>query len=215
MRIVFLGPPGSGKGTQAQILSRKLQIPQISTGDLLREAVKNQTSIGKNANLYMERGGLVPDNIVIELVRERIKDEDMFILDGFPRTLSQAEQLDWLLSSMDMPLDCVVNIEVPLEHLIRRLSGRLTCRKCNAIYHKTYNPPITEGRCDVCGGELYQRSDDTEAAITHRFETYQSQTEPLISYFSSRNILIAIDGTKGIEEISKDIEQSISRCRRP
>lgn len=215
MKIVFLGPPGSGKGTQAQILSQKLQIPQISTGDLLREAVKNDTPIGKNAKMYMERGGLVPDTIVIELVRERIKDEDSFILDGFPRTITQAEQLDRLLSSMGMPLDCVVNIEVPLDHLIGRLSGRLTCRKCNAIYHKTYNPPKKEGTCDVCGGELYQRSDDTEAAITHRFETYQSQTEPLISHFSSKNILITIDGTKGIEEISRDIEHEVSRCHRP
>jgi adenylate kinase len=215
MKIVFLGPPGSGKGTQAQILSQKLQIPQISTGDLLREAVKNDTPIGKNAKMYMERGGLVPDTIVIELVRERIKDEDSFILDGFPRTITQVEQLDRLLSSMGMPLDCVVNIEVPLDHLIGRLSGRLTCRKCNAIYHKTYNPPKKEGTCDVCGGELYQRSDDTEAAITHRFETYQSQTEPLISHFSSKNILITIDGTKGIEEISRDIEHEVSRCHRP
>jgi len=214
MRIVFLGPPGSGKGTQAQVLSQKLHIPQISTGDLLREAVDQNTAIGQKAKEYMEKGGLVPDSIVIELVRERIKDENSFILDGFPRTITQAQQLNRLLSRMNMPLDCVINIDIPLEPLIERLSGRLTCKSCNAIYHKTYNPPQKEGICDVCGGELYQRSDDTEAAITHRFETYKAQTEPLISFYSSKDILITIDGTQSIDDIAQKIEQEVTQYQR-
>jgi adenylate kinase len=215
MRIVFLGPPGSGKGTQAQILSSKLQIPQISTGDLLREAVNRNTPLGQKAREFMEKGGLVPDSIVIELVQNRIKHEDSFILDGFPRTIVQAEQLTQLLSRMNMPLDCVINIDVPLERLIERLSGRLTCKNCNAIYHSTYNPPQKEGVCDACGGKLYQRTDDTRAAITHRFETYRAQTEPLISFYSSKDILITIDGTKEIQEIARKIEDAVSQIEEP
>jgi adenylate kinase len=214
MRIVFLGPPGSGKGTQAQILSSKFQIPQISTGDLLREAVNQNTSLGQKAKEYMEKGGLVPDSIVIELVHTRINNEDSFILDGFPRTINQANQLDRLLSRMNMPLDCVVNIAIPLERLIERLSGRLTCKKCNTIYHKTYNPPQKKGICDACGGELYQRADDTEAAITQRFETYKTQTEPLISFYSSKDILITIDGTRDIEEIARTVEDAVFQYKR-
>ena len=213
MRIVFMGPPGSGKGTQAQILAQKLKIPQISSGDLLREAVAHTTEIGKKAKTYMEKGELVPDSIVIELVEERIQNENEYILDGFPRNLNQAEQLDTVLSRLELPLNCVVYIDVPLDRLIERLSGRLTCRKCNAIYHKLYNPPTREGVCDVCGGELYQRSDDTESAITQRFETYTQQTEPLIKYYKEKGILTVIDGTRTIEEIAADVEENISYDR--
>jgi len=203
MRIVFLGPPGSGKGTQ-------LGIPQISSGDLLREAVQNDTLTGKKAKSYMEKGELVPDSIVIELVQERIKDDKAYILDGFPRNVEQAEKLDNVLSELGLPLDYVVNIEVPLEKLIERLSGRLTCKECNAIYHSVYNPPKKEGICDVCGGELFQRSDDTEAAITQRFETYKKQTEPVITYYREKGMLTTIDGTRSIEETAKDIEKRIT-----
>ncbi|KYK28462.1 MAG: adenylate kinase [Theionarchaea archaeon DG-70-1] len=210
MRIVFLGPPGSGKGTQAQILAQKLGIPQISSGDLLREAVQNDTLTGKKAKSYMEKGELVPDSIVIELVQERIKDDKAYILDGFPRNVEQAEKLDNVLSELGLPLDYVVNIEVPLEKLIERLSGRLTCKECNAIYHSVYNPPKKEGICDVCGGELFQRSDDTEAAITQRFETYKKQTEPVITYYREKGMLTTIDGTRSIEETAKDIEKRIT-----
>jgi len=210
MRIVFLGPPGSGKGTQAQILAQKLGIPQISSGDLLREAVQNNTLAGKKAKSYMEKGELVPDSIVIELVQERIKDDKAYILDGFPRNVEQAEKLDNVLSELGLPLDYVVNIEVPLEKLIERLSGRLTCKECNAIYHSVYNPPKKEGICDVCGGELFQRSDDTEAAITQRFETYKKQTEPVITYYREKGMLTTIDGTRSIEETAKDIEKRIT-----
>jgi len=213
MRIVFMGPPGSGKGTQAQILAQKLKIPQISSGDLLREAVANTTEIGKKAKTYMEKGELVPDSIVIELMEERIQNENEYILDGFPRNLNQAEQLDNVLSRLELPLTYVFYIDVPLERLIERLSGRLTCRKCNAIYHKTYNPPTREGVCDACGGELYQRSDDTESAITQRFETYTRQTEPLINYYQEKGILTVIDGTRTIEEIAASVEENISYDR--
>ena len=209
MRIVFLGPPGSGKGTQAQILAQKLGIPQISSGDLLRDAVQNNTPAGRKAKVYMDKGELVPDTIVIDLVGERIKDEKKFILDGFPRNIQQAEELDVLLNQMGVPLDSVINIEVPLEKLIERLTGRLTCSQCNAIFHILYNPPKKEGICDLCGGSLYQRSDDTAAAITQRFETYKKQTEPVITYYSERTLLINVDGTGTIEDISCDIEKRI------
>lgn len=209
MRVVFLGPPGSGKGTQAQILAQKLGIPQVSTGDLLREAVSDNTSTGRKAKVYMDKGELVPDSIVIALVRERIKDEHQFILDGFPRNVQQAEKLDELLSQMKLPLNSVMNIEVPLPKLVERLSGRLTCSQCNAIFHVQYNPPKKEGTCDVCGGQLYQRSDDTEAAITQRFETYKKQTEPVITYYKEKGTLINVDGTRTIEEISRDIEEKM------
>jgi adenylate kinase len=209
MRIVFLGPPGSGKGTQAQILAVKIHTPQVSSGDLLREAVKNKTPTGKKAQSYMDRGELVPDSIVIDLVHERIKDEEEFILDGFPRNVQQAEKLDQVLSQLKLPLDVVINIDVPLEKLIERLSGRLTCKNCSAIYHKKYNPPKKGGICDACGGELFQRSDDTETAITQRFETYTEQTAPLIQYFTEKGLLINIDGTQSIEEISAAMEKNI------
>ena len=209
MRVVFLGPPGSGKGTQAQILAQKLGIPQVSTGDLLREAVSDNTPTGRKAKVYMDKGELVPDSIVIDLVRERIKDEHQFILDGFPRNVQQTERLDELLSQMQLPLNSVMNIEVPLPKLVERLSGRLTCSQCNAIFHVQYNPPKKEGICDVCGGQLYQRSDDTEAAITQRFETYKKQTEPVITHYKEKGTLINVDGTRTIEEISRDIEEKM------
>jgi adenylate kinase len=209
MRIVFLGPPGSGKGTQAQILAQKLKIPQISSGDLLREAVSHDTITGRKAKTYMEKGELVPDTIVIDLVEERIKDEDEFILDGFPRNVNQAENLDKVLSNLNMPLNFVIYVDVPLEKLIVRLSGRLTCTRCNAIYHVTYNPPEKEGVC-ACGGELFQRSDDTEAAITQRFETYTKQTKPLIQYYRERKLLTSIDGTRTIDEIAASVVEKIA-----
>ncbi len=209
MRIVFLGPPGSGKGTQAQTLAQKLEIPQISSGDLLREAVKRDTPVGRKANEYMKKGELVPDDVVIDVVNEGVEGLNQFILDGFPRNVYQAEVLDRFLKDMRKPLDAVISIYVPLERLIERLSGRLTCSNCNAIYHRKYNPPRKEGICDMCGGSLYQRQDDTEAAITHRFKTYTEKTEPLIRHYRKEGKLITIDGTKSIEDISLTIEKAL------
>lgn len=209
MRIVFLGPPGSGKGTQAQILAQKIEAPQISSGDLLREAVKNNTPTGRKARVYMDAGELVPDSIVIALMQERIEDEKEFILDGFPRNVNQAEKLDHILQKLGMPLDGVVNIAVPLGTLVERLSGRLTCKTCNTIYHVKYNPPERSGICDLCNGELYQRSDDTEAAITRRFETYTEQTAPLIQYYTEKRLLITVDGAKTIEAVAAAIEREV------
>lgn len=214
MRIVFLGPPGSGKGTQAQVVARTLGISQISTGDLLREAVDNGTPAGSKAREYMEKGALVPDSIVVDIVREALSEKDQYILDGFPRNLEQAKTLDHILREMNLPLDAVMNIDVPLEKLVERLSGRLTCPKCNAIYHVLYNPPRQKGLCDTCGKELYQRADDTPKAITHRFETYKKQTAPLIQYYKDKGILITIDGTKSIDEISADIKKIITRIEK-
>jgi adenylate kinase len=214
MRIVFLGPPGSGKGTQAQVLARTLGISQISTGDLLREAVDKGTPAGVKAREYMKKGALVPDSIVVDLVRDALSGKDQYILDGFPRTLQQARTLDLVLREMNLPLDAVLTIEVPLEKLVERLSGRLTCPECNAIYHIRYNPPRQKGLCNICGGELYQRADDTPRAITHRFETYKKQTAPLIQYYKDKGILITIDGTKSIDEISADIKEVITRIEK-
>lgn len=210
MRIVFLGPPGSGKGTQAQILAQKMDIPQISTGDVLREAAASQTAVGKKAKKYMDKGELVPDSIVIDVVREKISHITQFILDGFPRTLEQAQRLDQILYENSQPLHAVINITVPLSKLIERLSGRLICKSCNAIYHKVYNPPSKKGVCDKCQGELYQRSDDTEEAITRRFQEYKKQTKPLIEYYQNKGILIDIDGTASIKEIADTIEKKIN-----
>ncbi|MBU6997476.1 MAG: adenylate kinase [Theionarchaea archaeon] len=214
MRIVFLGPPGSGKGTQAQIVAKTRGIRQISTGDLLREAADRGTPAGLKAREYMEKGALVPDSIVIGLVREAISDTDQFILDGFPRNLEQAETLDGVLKEMNLPLDAIITIDVPLEKLVERLSGRLTCPECNAIYHTVYNPPRQKGLCDKCGKDLYQRADDTPAAITHRFETYKKQTAPLIQYYNKKGTLITVDGTKSIKEISADIRDIITRIEK-
>jgi adenylate kinase len=210
MRIVFLGPPGSGKGTQAHILAEKMGIPQISTGDVLREAVASRTPVGKKAKVYMDKGELVPDSVVIEVVREKISGITQFILDGFPRTVTQAQHLDQILKEWLQPLDAVMNIGVPLDALIERLSGRLTCTVCTAIYHTVYNPPKKKGVCDTCQGELYQRSDDTKEAITRRFTAYKKQTEPVIEYYRSKGILIDIDGTKSIEDIADTIEEKIN-----
>ncbi|MBU7013257.1 MAG: adenylate kinase [Theionarchaea archaeon] len=214
MRIVFLGPPGSGKGTQAQVIARSLGIPQISTGDLLREAADKGTPAGTKAQEYMERGALVPDSIVIELVREAISNGDQFILDGFPRTLEQATTLDDVLEEMNLALDAVISIDVPLDSLVERLSGRLTCPECNAIYHTSYNPPRQKGLCDTCGEDLYQRADDTPGAITHRFEIYKKQTTPLIQYYKDKGTLITLDGTRSIDEISAEVGGIITRLEK-
>ncbi len=208
VNIIMLGPPGAGKGTQAKMLVERLGIPQISTGDMLRAAVKEGTELGKKAKEYMDAGKLVPDEVVIGIVKERLAQPDCekgFILDGFPRTIPQAEALDRVLGELGKGIDYVINIAVPNEELITRLTGRRTCRQCGAMYHVVFNPPKVEGKCDKCGGELYQRDDDKEETIRQRLEVYQAQTAPLIEYYEKKGVLYNIDGTGSIEEIFQSI----------
>ncbi|MDY0094558.1 MAG: adenylate kinase [Candidatus Vecturithrix sp.] len=204
MRLILLGPPGAGKGTQAHRLTQKYQIPQISTGDILRQAVKNGTDTGKKAKTYMDRGDLVPDGVILGIVNDRIRVEDChngYIFDGFPRTVAQAEGLDALLQQLNTPLDAVVYIDVPDDEVVTRLSGRRTCKNCGALYHIRYNPPATEGICDACGGDLFQRDDDNAETIRQRLAVYHSQTSPLIHYYARHDLVKTIDGTGGPEEI--------------
>jgi adenylate kinase len=197
MKLVLLGPPGAGKGTQAKMLIEKYQIPQISTGDILRQAVKDGTPLGKKAKTYMDQGKLVPDDLIITLIKERINADDCsdgYIFDGFPRTVAQAEALDSLLKSLATELDAVVSIEVPEDEVVKRLSGRRTCKNCGALYHILYTPPAKEGICDKCGGSLFQRSDDNEATIRQRLSVYREQTAPLIAYYTKQDLVKAIPG---------------------
>jgi adenylate kinase len=208
MNVILLGPPGSGKGTQAQKIAEQYHIPQISTGDILRGAVKERTPLGVEAQGYMDQGKLVPDEVVVGIVRERLMAADCkggFILDGFPRTLPQAEALDVTLGEMKRGIDHVISIEVDNEELLRRLTGRRTCRTCGAMFHLMFNPPKKDGICDQCGGDLYQRDDDQEATIRARLQVYEEQTAPLIAYYREKGLLRPIEGVGAIEEIFQRI----------
>jgi len=212
MNIILIGPPGAGKGTQAKRMIDRLGVPQISTGDMFRAAVKEGTPMGLKAKEYMDKGALVPDEVVIGVVKERFGKPDCakgFILDGFPRTLEQAKALDGLLKGMGKSLDHVVVIEVPDDYLVKRLTGRRTCRGCNYMHHVEFDPPKKEGVCDKCGGELYQRDDDQEATIRSRLKTYHDQTSPLIDYYSKQGVVRTIDGTKSMEQVQEAIQKAI------
>jgi len=208
MDLIFLGPPGAGKGTQAKMLVERYGIPQVSTGDILRAAVAEGTELGKKAKEYMEAGKLVPDEVVIGIIEERLKQSDCekgFILDGFPRTVPQAEALDKVLEKMGRKIDHVLTLDVPEEELIRRLTGRRTCKKCGAMYHIIFNPPKVEGVCDKCGGELYQRPDDNEETVRSRLSVYEQQTRPLIDFYEKKGLVRKIDGRGEIKEIFDQI----------
>ncbi|MEJ2208690.1 MAG: adenylate kinase [Anaerolineae bacterium] len=206
--IVLLGGPGAGKGTQAERMVGNLGIPQVSTGDLFRENLKKETELGREAKQYMDRGELVPDEITVSMVRERLSRPDAAqgaILDGFPRNIAQAEALEALLDDLGARLDAVFYIQVPKDVLLKRLSGRWTCRSCGAMYHEIFHPPEEPGVCDRCGGELYQRPDDTPETQKHRIEVYFEQTAPLIDYYRDKGLLVEVDGRQGIEEIQADL----------
>jgi adenylate kinase len=206
--IVLLGPPGAGKGTQAKIVSEKLDLPHISSGDIFRENLKNKTELGELARGYIERGELVPDDVTIAMIRDRLSRPDCengALLDGFPRTPAQAEALDSMLAGFGGQVDCVPYVKVPEEILIERLTGRWTCRAAGHIFHEKFNPPLKPGVCDYDGSELYQREDDKAETVIHRIHVYLEQTEPLIGYYRQRGKLIEIDGTQSIEEVSADL----------
>jgi adenylate kinase len=212
MKLVLVGPPGSGKGTQAKMLIAQYQIPQISTGDILRQAVKDGTPLGKEAKTYMDQGSLVPDALIINLIKERIKAADCkvgYIFDGFPRTIAQAEALEKLLQGLATKLDAVISIEVPEDEVVKRLSGRRTCKSCGALFHVLYTPPAKQGICDKCGGELFQRDDDNEATIRQRLAVYRTQTAPLIEYYTKQRLLKVVPGTGEPQDIFTAICRAI------
>ena len=211
MRLVFLGPPGAGKGTQARELARERDVPHLATGDMLRESLAAGTPLGLEAKRYMDQGALVPDDVIIGLMRERLAKPDAatgFIVDGFPRTIAQAEALGHLLEDMGRGLDAVVFFEVSEQELLRRLTGRRICRRCQATYHQVSARPRTPGVCDKCGGELYQRDDDSEATVRNRLSVYARQTAPLLDYYTQRGLLVTVPGEGSIDEIRAAIRRA-------
>ena len=209
MKIVFMGPPGAGKGTQAEKIVDTYQIPHISTGDMFRKAISEQTELGMEAKRFMDEGQLVPDHVTIGIVKERLSQDDCikgFLLDGFPRTVEQASALDEIMTSLNSKIDYVINIDVDLDILKERLTGRRICRACGATYHKIFNPTAVEGICDKCGGELYQRKDDNEETVANRLNVYVNQTKPLLDYYAKTGILVNINGQQAIETVFSDIE---------
>jgi adenylate kinase len=214
VRVVLVGPPGAGKGTQAQFLASHLSIPKISTGDIFRDNVSHGTALGRRAQAYMERGDLVPDEVTIAMVTDRLTDEDAqagFLLDGFPRNVPQAETLKKMLLSWDTKLDVVLELVVDDDEVVRRLSGRRTCRQCGRIWHMSFDPPLVAGVCDDCGAELFQRDDDREETIRHRLEVYQEQTAPLVSFYADEGTLLGLDATGPVDEIT---ERALGALRR-
>lgn len=214
MRLILLGPPGAGKGTQAANIVEKYKIPHISTGDIFRKNIKEGTDLGKKAKEYMDKGLLVPDDLVVAIVKDRLTEKDCkegFLLDGFPRTVVQADSLDAELKGLNYELDKVINIEVSKEELIDRAVGRRVCKDCGATYHIKFNPSKLEGKCDACGGELIQRKDDTVETVTKRIEVYLEQTQPLIDYYRKKGILVNIDGKQGIDKVFQDIVTALGR----
>ena len=209
MKIVFMGPPGAGKGTQAEKIIETYQIPHISTGDMFRKAIKDQTELGMEAKRYMDQGALVPDHVTIGIVKDRLSESDCksgFLLDGFPRTVDQAKALDEILTSLDSKIDYVINIDVDLDILKERLTGRRICRSCGATYHMIFNPPAVAGTCDKCGGELYQRKDDNEETVGNRLDVYVNQTKPLLDYYSLAGNLVNINGQQSIDLVFAEIQ---------
>lgn len=214
MRVVLVGPPGAGKGTQAEFLASYFGIPKISTGDIFRSNVAQETPLGVEAKRYMVAGKLVPDEVTIAMVRDRLADDDAldgFLLDGFPRTVPQADELEAILAELSTPLDAVLELVVDEDEVVRRLSGRRTCRQCNHIWHVDFDPPATEGVCDSCGGELYQRDDDKAEIVRHRLEVYAEKTAPIVDYYADLRLLIGLDATGPVESVTERAIESLRR----
>ena len=208
MKIVMLGAPGAGKGTQAKQIAAKYGVPHISTGDIFRANLKEGTELGKKAKVYMDQGQLVPDSLTLELIMDRFSADDCkngYVLDGFPRTIPQAEALTKALADADDRLDYAVNVDVPDENIVNRMSGRRACLKCGGTFHVKYNPTKVEGICDLCGGELFIRDDDKPEIVTKRLEAYHKQTQPLIEYYGEQGILKNVDGTQDVDKVFSDI----------
>ncbi len=212
MNLLLFGPPGAGKGTQSQILVDKLGLVHLSTGDLFRAAIKGGTELGLKAQSYMDKGELVPDSVVVGMVKEKLEELERdtgFILDGFPRTVAQAQALEQMLGSLSLKLDACVFLEVPREDLVRRLSGRRVCKNCGAVYHVDSKPTSKEGVCDICEGQVVQRPDDEEAVIVTRLQTYEENTQPLKEYYDSQELLVGVDGVGSTEEVFSRIQSQL------
>jgi adenylate kinase len=206
MRLVLVGPPGAGKGTQAEFIAEHFGIPKISTGDIFRANVSGGTELGRTAKKYMDAGDLVPDEVTIAMVRDRLGAEDCepgFLLDGFPRNVAQAYELDGILSDLGCALDVVLDLQVDHDEVVLRLSGRRTCKQCGHVWHVQYDPPAVDGVCDKCGGELYQRDDDGSDTVRHRLEVYAAQTAPLIDFYRSRKQLVTVDAVGTVEDVTE------------
>ncbi|KIX91073.1 adenylate kinase [Staphylococcus microti] len=216
MNIILMGLPGAGKGTQASEIVKKYPIPHISTGDMFRKAIKDQTELGKEAKSYMDRGELVPDEVTVGIVKERISEDDAkkgFLLDGFPRTIEQAEALNSILEELGRKIDAVVNIEVPEEELMNRLTGRRICETCGTTYHLVFNPPKVEGVCDLDGGKLYQREDDNPETVANRLNVNIKQSKPILDFYGQEGVLKNIDGSKQIDAVSEDVIQILESLK--
>ncbi len=214
MKIIMLGAPGAGKGTQAKMIADRYSIPHISTGDIFRANIKNGTELGKKAKEYMDQGLLVPDELVCDLVVDRVQQPDCekgYVLDGFPRTIPQAESLDAALEKLGTAVEYAINVDVPDENIVRRMSGRRACVACGATYHIEHIPPKKEGICDRCGSELILRDDDKPETVTRRLDVYHNQTQPLIDYYTAKQILVDVDGTKNMDEVFSDIVKILEK----
>ncbi|HHD2752074.1 TPA: adenylate kinase [Clostridium perfringens] len=208
MKIVLLGPPGAGKGTQAKSISNRYSIPHISTGDIFRKNISENTPLGIEAKTYMDNGQLVPDEVTINMVKDRLQQDDCkngYLLDGFPRTVHQAEALDNFLTERGESIDTALLIEVPKEFILERMTGRRVCPSCGASYHIKFNPPANDGKCDLCGSDVIQRKDDTEETVKERLDVYENQTQPLIDFYKNKKQLSVVDGTQAINEVFESI----------